>query len=429
MNPPSPTRRQFIATAGATAAIAGFPSIIRAQGENQAPLKIGLIGAGGRGSGAAAQALTADPNVTLWAVGDTFGSQIESCLGRYGQFGERVNVPQERRFVGLDSYQHVIDSGVDVVILTSPPAFRPLHFRAAVEAGKHVFAEKPMAVDVNGVKSIVESARLAKTKNLTVQHGYCWRFAPATRAGYGKVLAGDLGKVVSVYGTYMGGVPKPSTSVDLRNPDWADVEWQIRNWLGHEWLSGGPLLEQAIHTVDKIAWAMNDVAPIAARGSGGRSLRDDDGNVWDHYDVAFEYPGGVFCHIGQRQFNGAFSEVKDRVFCENGTMEAPDRVFTTDRSEKITWAFRGENANMYQVCHNEWFEAIRKGAELNTGEYMANSTMLGILAREAAHTGERITWENLWNSNQDLAPDNLKLTDAFPVPPVPKPGFHKLATA
>jgi predicted dehydrogenase len=426
MNQPT-TRRQFLAAAGASAAVVGFPSILRAQGDAAAPLKIGLIGCGGRGTGAASQALNADPNVKLWAVADAFASQANGCLGHLKRFGPRIDVAAERRFVGLDAYQDLLASGVDVVILTTPPAFRPLHFRAAVEAGKHVFAEKPMAVDVAGVKSVIESARLAKQKNLTVQHGFCWRFSPNTRAGYQKVLAGDLGGVVSIYGTYMGGVPKPSTSVDQRKPEWADVEWQLRNWLGHQWLSGGPVLEQAIHTVDKIAWAMNDVAPIAARGGGGRTQRTDDGNVWDHYEVTFEYPGGVFCHLGQRQFNGAFSEVMDRVFCEKGTLESPERVLTKDRSGKLTWAFRGDTTDMYQVCHNEWFAAIRSGTALNTGEYMANSTMLGILAREAAHTGERVTWEQLWKAEQDFAPDTLKLSDAFPVQPVAKPGVTKLA--
>ncbi|MFN7343676.1 MAG: Gfo/Idh/MocA family oxidoreductase, partial [bacterium] len=148
----------------------------------------------------------------------------------------------------------------------------------------------------------------------TLQHGYCWRFSPNTREGYGKLLSGELGRVISVYGTYMANVPKPSTHNDMRNKEWGDIEWQIRNWMAHEWLSGGPLLEQGIHTVDKVAWAMGDVAPIAARASGGRAQRSDDGNVYDHYDVVYEYPGGVMCHVGQRQLQGAFNEVVDRVF-------------------------------------------------------------------------------------------------------------------
>ncbi len=428
MSVPNPSRRQFLASAAATTAIAGFPAILRAQGGNNAVLKIGLIGAGGRGTGAASQALNADPNVKLWAVGDAFPSQIANSL-KYLQtsFGDRVEVPEARQFSGLDAYQKVLASGVDVVLLATPPGFRPMHLRAAVEAGKHVFAEKPMAVDVAGVKSVVESARIAKEKGTTLQHGFCWRFSPNTREGYGKVLNGELGRAISVYGTYMGAVPKPSTSINERKPEWADVEWQIRNWMAHEWLSGGPILEQEIHTVDKIAWAMNDVAPIAARGGGGRAQRSDDGNVWDHYEVTFEYPGGVFCHIGQRQFQNAFSEVVDRVFCEKGTLEAPGRVLTKDPEGKITWAYRGKGDDMYQVCHNEWFAAIRKGEPINAGNYMANSTMLAILAREAAHTGQRVTWDELWKKDQDLAPDTLAMGDSFPTQAVPVPGKYTLA--
>ncbi len=427
MDPIQPTRRRFLAVAGATTAVAGFPSILRAQTTSNPVLKIGLIGAGGRGTGAASQALTADPNVKLWAVGDAFPSQITNSLQNLSNFGDRIDVPEARRFTGLDAYQKVLESGVDVVLLTTPPGFRPMHLRAAVEAGKHVFAEKPMAVDVTGVKSVLESARIAKEKGLTLQHGFCWRFAPGTREGYGKVVKGELGRAVSVYGTYMGAVPKPSTSIDQRKPEWADVEWQIRNWMAHEWLSGGPILEQAIHTVDKISWAMNDVAPIAARGGGGRAQRSDDGNVWDHYEVTFEYPGGVFCHIGQRQFQNSFSEVVDRVFCTEGTLEAPGRVLTKDVSGKTSWIYRGEASDMYQVCHNEWFAAIRKGEPINSGEYMANSTMLAILAREAAHSGQRITWDELWKANQDLAPDSLKMGDSFPTQAVPIPGKYALA--
>jgi predicted dehydrogenase len=419
-------RRTFLKAAGATAAFSAFPNILVGAPANSAKLKIGLVGAGGRGTGAAQQALSADENTVLWAIADTFESQIPKALQNLKRFEGRLEVPQERQFSGLDGYQKLIESGVDVILLASPPGFRPEHMRAAVEAGKHVFAEKPMAVDVAGMKSVVETARIAKEKGLTLQHGYCWRFAPATREGYGKVLAGDLGRVISVYGTYLANVAKPSASIDQRNPEWGDVEWQIRNWISHEWLSGGPLVEQAIHVVDKVSWALGDVDPIAARGGGGRGQREDDGNVWDHYDVTYEYPGGVFCHVGQRQHSSCFNEVVDRVFCEKGMLEAPGRVFTRDHAGKMTWAFRGEGGNMYQVCHNEWFAAIRKGEELNTGDLMVRSTMLGILGREAAHTGQRVTWEDLWKSEQDHAPDSLKLPDKNPVPPVPKPGTYKI---
>ena len=419
-------RRTFLKAAGATAALSAFPNLLLGAPANNAKLKIGLLGCGGRGTGAASQALAADDNTILWAIGDVFDTQIPKALANLKRFEGRLEGPQERQFSGLDAFQKVIESGVDVVLLATPPGFRPQHMRAAIEAGKHVFAEKPMAVDVAGVKSVMETARLAKEKGLTLQHGYCWRFDPAVREGYGKLLAGELGRVISVYGTYLANVPKPSTSIDQRDPKWSDVEWQVRNWMGHEWLSGGPLLEQCIHTVDKISWAMGDVEPIAARGGGGRTQRTDDGNVWDHYDVTYEYPGGVFCQVGQRQHNGCFNEVIDRVFCEKGTLEAPGRVLTKDPTGKMNWAYRAAPADMYQVCHNEWFAAIRKGEPLNGGDRMVLSTMLGILGREAAHTGQRITWADLWKSEQDFAPDTLKLSDAHPVAPVPKPGTHKI---
>lgn len=421
-----PTRRNFLKQTGVTAALASFPSILLGTPANNAKLKIGLIGAGGRGTGAASQALAADENTVLWAVGDAFDSQIPVALENLKNFGNRVDVAKERQFSGMDAFQKVIESGVDIILLGTPPGFRPQHLRAAVDAGKHVFAEKPMAVDVAGIKSVKESAKIAKDKGLVLQHGYCWRFAPATREGYSKVLAGELGRVISIYGTYMGGVPKPATSVADRNPAWGDVEWQVRNWMAHEWLSGGPLLEQSIHTVDKISWAMGDVEPIAARGGGGRAQRSDDGNVWDHYEITYEYPGGVMCHLGQRQFSNAFSEVVDRVFCENGSLEAPNRVFTKDPSGKTTWAYRGAAENMYQVCHNEFFAAIRKGDELNTGDLMVRSTMLGLLGREAGHTGQRVTWEDMWKSEQDHAPDTLAMGDKHPVALVPVPGTNKI---
>lgn len=428
MNPETASRRKFIATSGVTAAMMSFPTVLRAQNaKNNETLKIGLIGCGGRGTGAASQALSADPNVKLWSIGDAFASQIPKALDNLKNFGGKVEVPEARQFSGLDCYQKVIDSGVDLVLLTTPPGFRPQHLKAAVEAGKHVFAEKPMAVDVAGLKSVLESTRIAKQKGTTIQHGYCWRFSPNTREGYGKVLSGELGRIVSVYGTYLANVPKPSTAANMRKEEWGDVEWQIRNWMAHEWLSAGPLLEQGIHTVDKVGWAMGDVAPIAARATGGRIQRDDEGNVYDHYDVVYEYPNGVMCHVAERQMQGAFSEVVDRVFCEKGTLEAPSRVLTKDPSGKITWAYRGEPANMYQVCHNEWIAAIRAGEELNTGEFMANSTMLGMIGREAAHTGQRITWDQMWASDQDFAPDDLKMGDKRPVAPVPVPGKYKFA--
>ncbi|BDS05802.1 dehydrogenase [Oceaniferula spumae] len=419
-------RRKFVQTSAAAtlAGVVGLPHISRAaDAVKNKELKIGLIGCGGRGTGAASQALAADPNVKLWAMGDVFAQQVETSHKNLVQkYAGKMDVPATRRHVGLDAYQKVINSGVDIVLLATPPGFRPQHLAAAVEAGKNVFSEKPMAVDMAGVKSVLESAKLAKSKGVSIQHGFCWRFAPAVRAAYEKVHSGELGRVISVYGNYLAAVPKPMMASKNRDAKWSDVEWQIRNWIGHEWLSGGPLVEQAVHTVDKVAWAMNDVAPIAAVATGGRIQRNDDGDIYDHYSIAYEYPNGVICHLDQRQLTGSHTEVVDRVFCEKGRMIGPGRPMIYNASGKATWRFRGKKINMYQACHNEFFASLREGKVINAGEYMANSTALALLGREAAHTGKRITWDKLMASNDDMAADEIKWGDSLDPSKVPVPG-------
>jgi predicted dehydrogenase len=322
----------------------------------------------------------------------------------------------------LDAYQKVIHSGVDVLLLATPPGFRPQHLAAAVQAGKHVFAEKPVAVDMAGVKSVIQSAQLAKEKGVSIQHGLCWRFSPSVRMAYQKIQDGALGQVVSVYGTYMANPPKPMKDIQTRRTDCSDIEWQVANWMGYEWLSGGPLLEQAIHTIDKVSWAMGDILPLAAVATGGRIQRRDSGNVYDHYNVAYEYPDGRICHVGQRQFTHAHTEVVDRVYGEKGRLVGPNRPMIYDGSGKAVWRFRGKDKNMYQVCHDEFFAAIRQGKVIHSGEFLAHATALALLGREAAHTGKRITWDELMRSNQDLAPDTLKWGGAHEVPSVPVPG-------
>ena len=419
------TRRKFTGVSAAGfAGIVTAPHIANAQIEKTRVIKVGLIGCGGRGTGALSQAMAADPNVVVWALADAFEDRVKNTVRNLKGYGDRLNAPVERQFSGLDAFQQLIDSGVDVVLLGTPPGFRPQHLRAAIVGGKHVFAEKPMAVDMAGVKSVMESAKLAKQKGLSIQHGFCWRYAPAVREMYSKIQSGDLGKVISAYGTYMGRPPKPMMDSKLRKDEWSDMEWQLRNWMGFEHLAGGPMVEQAIHTVDKIAWAMGDEVPVAAVGNGGRAQKDDASNTWDHYNVAFEYEGGRFAHFGSRQYIGAHNEVIDRVFLEKGTVTGPNNpmlVHADGKRERI-WTGKGRPLNMYQSCHNEFFASIREGKVVNTGVYMANSTALALLGREASHSGKRVTWKQLWDSEDDQAPDNLKMIDKFDAPSFPKPG-------
>lgn len=431
MNSENNTRRSFIknTTAAATAvSVLGMPSIVNAANLAKDTIKVGLIGCGGRGTGALRDALNADKNIQVWALADAFKEALPATVKAIKGYGDRAVVPAERQFVGLNAYQDLIDSGVDVVLIAAPPGFRPQHLRAAVDAGKHVFAEKPMAVDMAGIKSVRESTEIAKKKKISIQHGFCWRFAPSTRAAYGKILNGDFGNVRSVYGTYLGHIHKP-LAVDAKKPDgMGDVEWQVAWWANFEWLCGAPILEQSIHAIDKIAWAMNDVAPIAAVASGGRAQRTDPSNVYDHYNVAYEYPNGVTCHLGARQLNNTYTEVIDRITCEDATVIGPGQPRAIDKEGKTSWRYKpepGQEMNMYQVCHNEFFASLRKGEIINKGEYMANSTALAIMGREAAHTGQRIKWSDLMKSDDDLAPDSLKFSDEFPVSPAPVPGKNE----
>ena len=431
------SRRKFIKTttaAGTTAAVAGFPHIGRSEIGSSNTIKIGLIGCGGRGTGAANQALAADKNVKLWAMADAFPEKIDSPLetlsAKYGK--ERVEVPKARQFIGMDAYKQLAESEVDVVLMATPPGYRPMMLRAAIEAGKHVFAEKPMAIDMAGIHHLMETAKIATEKKLAIQHGYCWRYSPANRVGFGKALGGELGRITSFVGTYLGGTVRALAPEAVKPEGMGDVEWQLRHWINFEWLSGGPLLEQCIHAVDKLAWAMGDVAPVAAFGNGGRGQRRDAGNVYDNYSITYEYPDNVFCQIQQRQYKDSFNENVSRIICENGTLIGPWKVSIKDAKGKTTWRYRAEKGveqNMYQSCHNEFFANLRAGKIVNSAEFMARSTALGILGREAAHTGQRITWDDLWASKEDQAPDNPPLDAKMPIPAPPIPGIDKLVQA
>lgn len=430
--PNSSNRRTFLKTStlvGATTVLA--PHIAKAGAANADTLKVGLIGCGGRGTGAATQALRADANVKLWALADAFENKVKNAHRSLAAgFAAKVECPAERQFVGLDAYEKLLASGVDVVLIAGPPGFRPQHIRACVEAGKHIFAEKPVAVDMAGIKSVLESAKMAKAKGLSVQQGLCWRTSPANREGFAKVLSGEFGRVTSFYGTYLTSPVRPLKPGAQKPEGMSDVEWQVKEWISFEWLSGGPLIEQCIHTVDKLNWAMGDKPPVAAVANGGRAQLTGISDQYDHYSIAYEYENGVFGHINQRWLRKCHSENLSRVVCEGGTLYGPWKVSIEDKDGKTAWKYKatkGEEQDMYQVEHNEFFAGLRSGKHVEKLEAMANSTALGILGREAAHTGKRLTWDALFKSNEDKAPDNLKFGDDFPVPAPPIPGVDPLA--
>src|SRR5262249_50007241 len=261
-------------TAALAGAVAG-PAILGTKSSAASPgdtLKIGLIGCGGRGTGAAAQALNADKDAILFAVGDAFERPIGGALQAIAKetAEEKVKVKAENTFVGIDAYQKVLASGVDVVILATPPGFRPIHLRAAIEAGKHVFCEKPMATDAPGVRSVMESAKLAKSKSLALVAGFCWRYDTPRREFYKRIHDGAIGEIRAIYAPSFAARVKPMPADTERPSGMSDLEWQMRHWYNFTWLSGDGYLEQACHSVDKVAWALKDQPPLSAVAVGGR---------------------------------------------------------------------------------------------------------------------------------------------------------------
>jgi len=421
------TRRDFMATsAGALSAATLLKPASIAAFQNSDTIRVGLIGCGGRGTGAASQALTADSNVVLWSMGDMFPERIESSLGglKEHESKERVQVSADRKFTGIDAYQKVIDSGVDVVLLASPPGFRPQQLKAAVAAGKHIFCEKPMAVDAPGVRSVIESSAEAKKRRLALVSGFCWRYSAPERAVYERILGGALGEIQSLHSTYHTGTLGTRT----RESNWSDLEFQLRNWQHFVWLSGDIIAEQAVHSVDKMNWAMNNEAPVRATGIGGRGNRQgpERGNVYDHFTVIYEYASGARAFLTCRQQNGCSNDNSDWLVGTKGSATingwGPTQIIKGENPWQ--WDRNLPRTDMYQTEHNELFSSIRTGQPINDGEWMVRSTMMAIMGRMCAYTGQTLTWEQVINSKEDTFPADLASGEAPPVT-IAQPGITK----
>lgn len=397
-----------------------LPRAVHAAGSDV--LKIGLVGCGGRGTGAAANALKADPQTRLVALADTFSDRLQSSMAALQkQFKDRVTVDDEHCFVGFDAYQKLIASGVDVVLLATSPHFRPLHLKACVDAGKHVFCEKPVAVDGSGVQSVLATCELAAKKNLNVVSGLCWRYDHGVRETMKRVLDGAIGDIVAIQETYNTGTLWHRE----RKPEWSEMEYQIRNWLYFAWLSGDHNVEQHIHSLDKAAWAMHDQPPVRAWGLGGRQVRTEPhfGDIFDHHAVCYEYANGVRVYSYCRQMAGCYSEVKD-IFI--GTKGQAD-ILANRIQGQTNWRYEGQKPSMYDVEHQELFAAIRAGKTINNGVYMARSTMLAILGRLATYSGKAIGWDEAMRSEIRLAPAKYAMDAAPPTMP-DKDGKYPVAT-
>ncbi|VAX41944.1 Myo-inositol 2-dehydrogenase, partial [hydrothermal vent metagenome] len=410
------TRRTFLkrsATTAVTGALAAnFALSAQAYAGGDETLRVGLVGCGGRGTGAAVQALTADKNAKLVAMGDAFGDRLESSLARLKKAqGAQIDVNKDHQFVGFDAYKKVIDS-VDVVLLTTPPHFRPMQLKYAVEQGKHTFVEKPVAVDAPGVRDVLLSAKLAKQKGLSLVSGLCYRYEEKKRQTIQRIHDGEIGDIVSMQCSYN----TRGLWMHARKPEWSDMEWQMRNWLYFTWLSGDHIAEQHIHSLDKLAWVMNNEYPVKASGTGGRQTRTGKnyGHIYDHFAIEYEYANGMKAFSRCRQQNGTQPDVSDYIYGTKGKATLMKHAII-DSAGKTKWRFKGKSLNMYQQEHNELFASIRNGKPINNGEYMVNSTMMAILGRMAAYTGKTITWEKAWNSKENLSPKKYTWGD-MPIP-------------
>ena len=421
MHEPASTRRSFLKQSAAVAAAASSSLAGVAHAAGDETLRIGLVGCGGRGTGAAEQALTADKGTKLVAVAEAFQDRADECLAalKNSAVGDRVDVPAERQYVGFDAYKAVIDQ-CDVVLLTSTPHFRPQHMAYAISKGKHVFAEKPVATDAPGVRAVIQACAEAKAKNLALASGFCWRAYQPRREAIQRVMDGAIGKVVAVETTYnSSGVWEPRRTHEQCK---SEMEYQLRNWYYYTWLSGDHIVEQAIHGIDTMNWVLGDKPPLSCFASGGRQVRTDPsyGNIYDHFSVVYEYPDDVRGYHNCRHWTGVDHRVKDYVLGAEGVCD----VFAPRLSGKTKWSYRGAKTDMYQNEHDELFASIRAGKPINNMESAARSTLLAIMGRMAAYTGDNITWDMAMNSQESLGPAEYSWGDV-PIRPVPKPGTTK----
>jgi myo-inositol 2-dehydrogenase/D-chiro-inositol 1-dehydrogenase len=418
----SASRREFLkrsaAVAGSVSAALSVQRSAHAAGSDV--IRIGLVGCGGRGTGAARQALSADPGARLVAVSDAFADRVERCLASLNKqegVAERVMVDADHRFAGFDGYQGVIASDVDAVLLATPPHFRPMQFKACIAAGKHVFAEKPVAVDAPGVRSVLQANEWAKEKNLCVVSGLNGRYSPILQELITRIHGGAIGEVLALHAARYGG----GVWVRAREPGMTDMQYQMRNWYYFTWLSGDFNVEQFVHQLDRMAWVMKDEYPLRCYSTGGRQARTgpDHGHIYDHFSSVFEYPGGIRVFTTTRHQRGCSNESQAYVIGTRGTADLKEGLITGPEPWQ---ASRGPRRDTHQIEQDAFLEALRAGKVINNGEYMAKSTMMAIISRMSAYTGRSLTWEQAINSKEDLSPSAYTWDAKPPASDVAVPG-------
>jgi len=432
---PLVSRRGFLGTSAATAlSLSSLSSVLstRVYAAGSEEIKVGLIGCGGRGTGAVTQALMCtDTPVKLWAMADLFRDELDksyNMLSRgaearydrvaFSSLAAQMDVPESRKFVGFDAHEKLLKTDVDMVILACPPGFRPRHFQAAVRAGKHVFLEKPVAVDPVGIRTVIAAARQAQTKGLSVVAGTQRRHQNHYLEIMKRVHDGAIGELVGgqCYWNSGFGARKIEQPAHM-----SDMEWQVRNWYPYCWLSGDHIVEQHVHNIDIMNWALQG-PPETVLGMGGRETRQA-GNIWDHFAIEFEYPGGVRVMSMCRHHSGCSFRVSERLVGTKGV------AYIDSNTGYIKGAVSYEapaSPNPYVQEHKDLIDSIRQGKAVNEGVQVAESTLAAIAGRMSAYTGREFKWNwVLKQSKLDLRPPRYEFGD-LPVRPIPVPGKTKL---
>lgn len=389
---------------------------------DQAPdgkvLKAGLVGCGGRGGGAAVNFVDAGPNLEIVALGDVFQDQLDKCRSNL-KAARGIEVADDHCFTGFDSYKKVIDSGIDVVLLATPPHFRPMHVKAAVDAGKHVFQEKPVAVDPVGARMMMETTQKAKQNNLCMVSGTVRRYQKDYVETQRRVAGGEIGEVIGANIIRNGG----ALWWVERKPEWTDMEYMLRNWGNFSWLSGDHIVEMFVHELDVMSWHVGS-HPVKAIGYGGRQQRIS-GDQFDQFSIVYEYENGKKVHCATRQINGCDNGRKQIITGTKGYADASGSLYNHDGELLWEYPYPDENdpdlswsvTDPYVQEHIELVTAIRTGNYLNDSEEQINSVRIAIMGRMAAYTGREITWEEVLNSGLRLGPDTYEFG---PVPDIPE---------
>jgi len=380
-------------------------------------LKAALVGCGGRGSGAAQDFIDASPTCKVVALADLFPDRIESCRQKLKD-EKGVEIPDNMCFSGFDAYKKALDAGVDVMLHATPPHFRPEHFKAAVDAGKHVFIEKPSACDPTGVKSVIATAGQAKTKNLTVVSGTCWRHHKKVIETYRRVGEGMIGDIVAARAYFNTG----QLWFRDRKEDWSDMEFMIRDWVNWNWLSGDHIVEQHVHNLDTQSLFLG-MTPIKAVGFGGRHRRVT-GDQFDFFNIDFEYENGLHMQSYCRQIDGCKNNVSDHLTGTNGSTNCRGMIWDADGN--VVWNFDDEFGkevrSMYKQEHVDFVTSIRTSEARNEVVETAYSTLMGISGRESAYTGKEVVLDEMLESGMTLGPDKYELGSSDMInntPPVP----------